>query len=387
MSRAVALCLALLAGAAAAEEALRLRQEYNQVAAALDSLVRQHGGAELARLAEMAPQDLVPPGMEPVLLFWADDEAEIWLNGLRVGQTRLTPTRIVIPSLYLGDHNLLQVHAWDTDRVESGLMAGLYLEDPQGQLHPVLVTQAQGWRASSGPAREVYYLHSQPDIPGARIIWGAQLFGEVWLEGEFSGNHLQRAAATGPLPGPAAPLEEHSMIDHQLLGRMVSLQAQRRELARSLEAFQTREDHLPWAGHRALGLSLTLGRAAPLEEGQTAAMARRLHHWVRALPLRQQPLFLPEARPLKGTPTPALPLDPAEAREDRADRRAEYQPPPERGIGPATARVRSGRPGGGRPPRDEWQWWLLSGGLAVYVGAAGFRWWRLFNEVDRGGCR
>lgn len=377
--------LILLAGPAGAdwEEALPLRQEYNQVVAAIDTLVRLRQGAELERLTEARPpEDLVPAGMEVVLLFWADDEAEVWLNGLRVGQTRLTPTRARIPSLYLSDRNVLQIHAWDTDRVESGAMAGLYLEDAQQQLRPVLITREQGWRTSEGPARELYYVHAQPEIPGARVIWGTRLFGEVWLEGEFAGSALRQAATSSPLAAPAGALHDSEMAAHQTLARLVELQSRRQDLARRLGAYRRADEYPRWPGHRGLGLALSLGRAAPLDERQVAQTATHLHQWVLSLPPAQQALLLPEARLLKGTPTPAQAQ--AGSQEGRADRRAQYQPPPERGRGPELPQVRPGGgfPGGRAGRSEEWSLWLLSAGLAAYVAGAGLRWWRLFNETD-----
>ena len=84
--------------------------------------------------------DLRFPKRFHCLIFWADDEAEVFINGYRVAQTRLTPVQIEIPKLYLREQNVIQAHCWDTDGVESGFMAGLYVRDEQGRLRPVLVT-------------------------------------------------------------------------------------------------------------------------------------------------------------------------------------------------------------------------------------------------------
>ena len=66
---------------------------------------------------------VVPRGDEVVMIFWADDEAKVWLNDYFVGETRLTPVEVVVPSLYLSSTNRIRVRCWDTDWVESGVSA------------------------------------------------------------------------------------------------------------------------------------------------------------------------------------------------------------------------------------------------------------------------
>ena len=76
------------------EPTLALRRQYNEVAATIDTLVRVYEGNQLADLADPDRAILeLPEGARLVLLFWADDEAELFLNGNPVGRTRLTHPR------------------------------------------------------------------------------------------------------------------------------------------------------------------------------------------------------------------------------------------------------------------------------------------------------
>ena len=187
---------------AAADDVVALRQQYNQVSASIDTLVRLYGGDKLRELAKRKGNNrLLPANSKLVLIFWADDEAELFLNGHRIGETRLTPTRVEIPAVYLRTSNVLRAHCWDTDRVESGFMAGLYLQDGRGRLRKVLATGDGRWWVDSQRAEPRFYNHSLPDIPGAEVIWGTKLFGEVELEARFDAAQLARAARRRPLSG------------------------------------------------------------------------------------------------------------------------------------------------------------------------------------------
>ena len=361
---------------------LALRREYNRVTASIDTLVRRYGGAQLERLIELEPDPgLVPEGMELVLIFWADDEARVFLNGYPVSQTRLTPTQVTIPPLYLGATNLLRAHCWDTDRVESGFMAGLYLRDGDGGLRRVLVTGDSGWSSGDAPAQELYYLHPQPDIPGAHVIWGQTLFGEVRLETEFGADLLRRAARRRPASAPDLGAEERAMQTHDVVGRLVRLQDRRQELAETLRRHQrAAPEPVHYRGYVSGKLAFTLGRAAPLtEEAQSVALSSELHAWAEALPTVQQRLVFEEGRPLKGSDeaTPAQEYGGGEA--GREDRRSRYQGPPERGPGgdqqvaPVAGAVMSVR------QQLAWGLWGAAVGLSLYVGLAGTHWWRLFR--------
>ena len=95
---ALAVCGVGWAAAAAADDVVALRQQYNQVSASIDTLVRLYGGDKLRELAKRKGNSrLLPADSKLVLIFWADDEAELFLNGHRIGETRLTPTRVEIP--------------------------------------------------------------------------------------------------------------------------------------------------------------------------------------------------------------------------------------------------------------------------------------------------
>ena len=108
------------------------RQEYNGVVAAIDTLMRVEGAREIG--PNWIAIDLrYLKRYRSFFIFWADDEAEVFINGYRVAQTRLTPVQVEIPKLYLREQNVIQAHCWDTDGVESGFMAGLYVKDERGQ--------------------------------------------------------------------------------------------------------------------------------------------------------------------------------------------------------------------------------------------------------------
>ena len=137
------LLLLFASGYVEAVERVALRREYNDVSAAVDSLVRvmQVADAEvLKKLPETRPDRMLPEGMTAVMIFWADDEARVWLNDFPVGETRLTPVEVTVPDLYFQGQNRLRVRCWDTDRVESGFMGGLYLKDGVGRLYPIVVS-------------------------------------------------------------------------------------------------------------------------------------------------------------------------------------------------------------------------------------------------------
>ena len=222
-----------------ADDVVALRQQYNQVSASIDTLVRLYGGDKLRELAKRKENSrLLPANSKLVLIFWADDEAELFLNGHRIGETRLTPIRVEIPVVYLLRSNILRAHCWDTDRVESGFMAGLYLQDGRGRLRKVLATGDGSWWVDGQRAEPRFYNHSLPDIPGAEVIWGMTLFGEVELEARFDAAQLARAARRRPLTGAdAAEAAQHQPMEtHMVVSRLVHLQKQRDELAQKLQA-------------------------------------------------------------------------------------------------------------------------------------------------------
>ena len=370
-------------GAVEGDEVLWLRQEYNQVTASIDTLARQYGGPSLEQLSLARPlTGLVPAGMDLVLIFWADDEAEVFLNGHQVSQTRLTPIQVEIPPLYLGEQNQLRAHCWDTDRVESGFMAGLYLRDGQGRLRPILVTGEKEWKIDGGAAQEIYYNHPQPNIPGARVIWGETLFGECWLEASFAASTLRRTAQSRPVAGPRLP--ERDMEAHAVVGRLVRLQSRRQELIRELARHRSGSGvEVRYQGYVTGQLAFTLGQAAPWSEEQSLETSSRLHQWARDLPEVHQSLLFREERELKGVGTATVAESYEGSKAGPEDRRDEYRPPPERGPvwGAGRPRASSGSSGMVVVVRRGMQLglWLAAAGLSIYLGLAGRRWWQVFK--------
>ena len=153
--------------------------------------------------------------------------------------SRLTPPRVEIPAFHLEAQNELLAHVWDTDRVESGFMCGLYLEDELGLLTPIITSGEREWETRQGTGvAEIFYAHPQPDIPEARVIWGDRLFGEVWLRARFTGESVRRALSRAPSARSLQPdqkWQRDSMEFDNALRRLVLLQEKRAELDRMLE--------------------------------------------------------------------------------------------------------------------------------------------------------
>lgn len=379
--------LSLLHTEAGAQDVVAVRREYNQVAASIDTLVRLYGGEHLEALTErpQGGEGMVPAGYDLVLIFWADDEAEVFLNDFHVSSTRLTPVLVQIPSVYLRETNHIRAHCWDTDRVESGFMAGLYLRDKHG-LRPVLLTEEGKWWTAGRPAAEIYYSHAQPEIPGARVIWGPRLFGEVELEARFASRAVTRAAAAGPIQAaPAAAATERRMETHEVVSRLVRLQARRQELTAALAAWQHRPPPVRYEGYVHGSLAFSLGRAGPLAEEQSVSTAKKLQRWADDLPVQQRRLVLRETRELKGVEA-AIPAQDSLAAggPGDGDRRTDYQAPPERGPvqeGVAVWQRVAARAGEAAPGVDyRWSLVAIAVGLGLYLAVIGRGWWHEFNH-------
>lgn len=369
---------------------LSLRRQYNAVAAAVDTIVRQLGRDSVDKLTDDSqPRNLLPDDAKLVLLFWADDEAELFLNGTSVSGTRLIPTRVEIPEFYLRENNLLQAHCWDTDRVESGFMAGMYVEWSDGGLSPVVTTGEGNWKRGKGgrgkrTAEEIFYTHAHPDIPEARVIWGEKLFGEIWLSVQFSGAEVRAAGDRGPagLRLPHNWGKDQPMKFHRAISRLVQLQEERRRLGQVLEERHSEMDpYLRFRGPPLSPIAYSLGRSEPLsEERESVASSARLVEWVKQLPSEDRELVMRPGRQLKGT-SAATPREFAARSEGGGgDRRLDYQPPRDLGGQP-------GRPVteifpavrlGNRRETDVLPW-VAFGLLAAYTGAASHRWWKLFR--------
>ena len=384
----LAVCGVGWAAAAAADDVVALRQQYNQVSASIDTLVRLYGGDKLRELAKRKGNNrLLPANSKLVLIFWADDEAELFLNGHRIGETRLTPTRVEIPAVYLRTSNVLRAHCWDTDRVESGFMAGLYLQDGRGRLRKVLATGDGRWWVDSQRAEPRFYNHSLPDIPGAEVIWGTKLFGEVELEASFDAAQLARAARRRPFASSAHAASRQPMETHLVVSHLVHLQKQRDELARKLQARRSSTQDVLYQGFIRGRLAFSLGKASKLAEAESIDAAKKLLAWTEELPAKERELVFPKRQALKGTshvvPQRAL----TGAASGESDRRRDYAPPATRGPAKGEGRSTGSRGGvqesaarGIRIGRSApWQLWGIATGLLVYLGVASRQWWKLLR--------
>ena len=373
--------------AATADDVVALRQQYNQVSASIDTLVRLYGGDKLRELAKRKGDSrLLPANSKLVVIFWADDEAELFLNGHRIGETRLTPTRVEIPVVYLLRSNVLRAHCWDTDRVESGFMAGLYLQDGRGRLRKVLATGDGNWWVDGQRAEPRFYNHSLPDIPGAEVIWGAKLFGEVELGVSFDAAQLARAARRRPLTGAADAAQHQPMETHMVVSRLVHLQKQRDELARKLQARRSATQDVLYQGFVRGRLAFSLGKASRLAEVESIDAAKKLLAWTKTLPAAQRELAFPKKQTLKGTshvvPQRAL----TGTARGEADRRRDYAPPAARGAakgeGHSTGSggIQESSAQGIRIGRSApWELWGIATGLLFYLGVASRQWWKLLS--------
>lgn len=382
----LAVCGVGWAAAAAADDVVALRQQYNQVSASIDTLVRLYGGDKLRELAKRKDNSrLLPTNSKLVLIFWADDEAELFLNGHRIGETRLTPTRIEIPVVYLRKSNVLRAHCWDTDRVESGFMAGLYLQDGRGRLRKVLATGDGRWWVDSQRAEPRFYNHSLPDIPGAEVIWGTKLFGEVELEARFDAAQLARAARRRPLASSAHAASRQPMETHLVVSRLVHLQKQRDELARKLHARRSSAQDVLYEGFVRGRLAFSLGKASRLAEVESIDAAKKLLAWTEALPAAQRELVFPKKQALKGVGHVVPQRTVVGAVSGETDRRRDYAPPAARGStqgeGRATGSgVQEPSARGVRSVRSTpWALWGIATGLLLYLGAVSRQWWKLLS--------
>lgn len=321
-------------------QALADRQDYNAASARIDSLTRamrrlDPRAVEAQRLPQTDRAEVIPEGMQAVLLFWADDEARVWLNGYLVGQTRLTPVEVEVPSVYFGRENELRVRAWDTDYVESGFLLGLYLQDANGARRAVLVTD-ESWSMGRGPASQITYVHPLPDIPGASVIWGDTVLGYVELHRRFHAGDLRDATGRSPVRTPHDPRPADAMDYHRFLQELAQLEAARSEIRQRLGAGQVNVIQPPTrSGGHAPGL--TLGKAGPLQEAVTAPVAAAVLAWARQLGAADRRLVLPQARSLKGegAATQAAGVAGGSAAEDR---RRNYVPPVDRQASPGGRR-------------------------------------------------
>ena len=305
-----------------------LRRAYNDASAAIDSLVslmRVSDADVLDKLPEARPDRVLPEGMTAVMIFWADDEARVWLNDFPVGETRLTPLAVSIPDLYFHEQNRLRVRCWDTDWVESCFLGGLYLKDAAGALYPIAVSNA-AWEADGGQASEIVYAHPLPDIPAAEPIWGDHPFGIVNLSTAFDIGAIDRALARSVGTTTA---RQREMDYHNYAQQIATLQARRATIAATL-ARQRDLDVPLYNRDRGRSAALTLGKTAPLTEDISAPEAQKLRTWSENLPAEQRHLIYPTPRALKGERAANL-SDGKPVLDTPGTRQQAYRPPEDRG--------------------------------------------------------
>ena len=331
--------------------------------------------------------------MTAVMIFWADDEARVWLNDFPVGETRLTPVEVTVPDLYFQGQNRLRVRCWDTDRVESGFLGGLYLKDSAGRLYPIVVSNG-AWETTGGWVTEIIYAHPMPDIPGAQPIWGRRMFGFVDMAITFDRGAIDRAVETASARSIAA--RQQAMDYHTFAQQLAILQARREKLRADLA--RQGDPSVPlYNRERARSASLTLGKAAPLTEKVSAPVAENMRSWSEKLPAVQQQLIYPDRRALKGeSAVTAVEDDVVSTASDRGSREQAYRPPEERGGMKSETKTKDEgvdaqvqpqgmrRGGGGGQSSQATRLGLLLPTLIVgiYVLYVAIRWQSLMGESD-----
>jgi uncharacterized membrane protein YgcG len=336
-------------GSSSADRSLiSIRQEYNAVSARIDSLVRvmraaDPGAIDDRRLPESADVLRLPKGTSVVCIFWADDEARVWLNDFLVGETRLTPVEIEIPHVYLKSRNRIRARCWDTDHVESGFLFGLYLKDANGAMHPILVSD-DTWQTTDGPAHEITYAHPVPDISTAKVIWHTRLFGQAEFVKRFSRREIERALSKAPRTR-ASSTRQKRMDYHSFLQSLISLQETRAGLGRQLRESADPVLQSAYKGHRNREISFTLGKAGPLKEETSLTFAKEVKLWAEKLAETEKRLVYPRKRALKGEGAAIAAAGTATSGAESGDRLDAYRPPEERSPGEQSVSGKRGREG------------------------------------------
>ena len=324
-------CQNLTVGAAAMAETIGLRREYNQVSARIDSLVRAMKERDEASVeAETLPDGrealTLPDDTQAVAIFWADDEARVWINDHFVGETRLTPVEVVIPSMYLRTDNVIRARGWDTDYVESGFLFGLYLRR-NGQLHPVVVSD-ESWTGKNSAVETITYAHTMPDIPQAEVIWSQSTFGVIEMSVRFDAGRIREAGRdAGHEQFSGGQKSEMSL--HAFLAELAVLETERERLRSELRRRASVLSAPSFSGGRRGG-SLTLGKAGPLKEYATKPVSERVKSWSEQLPPEQQALIYPDRRRLRGEGEATAQGGPAALSGGAEDREQAYVPPSDR---------------------------------------------------------
>ncbi len=312
-------------------ETIALRKEYNRVSARIDSIVRamesiDAGTLDSEKLPEAKEALGLPDGSQVVAIFWADDEAKIWINGHFVGETRLTPVEVVIPELYLKSENVVRAKGWDTDYVESGLLFGLYLRQNR-VLHPIVVSD-DSWQDINGSVETITYAHAMPNIPQAEVIWGEQTFGIVEMFVNFNAGAVRRAGDRGG-ERQFASGERREMSLHTFVAELSMLETERDRLQIELQRRAPRLSVPAYRGGPGQG-SLTLGKAGPLKEGVTRPISERVKAWSDRLPPEQKALIYRERRRLRGEGEATAEGERVVGAGGVEDRKTDYSPPSDR---------------------------------------------------------
>jgi len=293
--------LGAAADAASLEETVPLRKQYNLVSAKIDSLVRAMESRDVealdtAKLPDGSESLTLPDDAQVVAIFWADDEAKVWINGHFVGETRLTPVEVVVPGLYLKSENVIRARGWDTDYVESGFLFGLYLRQ-NGVLHPIVVSD-ESWEGVNGPVETITYAHAMPDIPQAEVIWSQRTFGMVEMTVRFDAGKVRRAGLEGS-DSRFAGGTPRKMSLHAFVAELSVLEAERERLRSELRRRATTLSMPRYEGPPGQG-SLTLGKVGPLKEHVTKPVSEQVKRWSDQLPPEQQAMVYPDRRRLRG---------------------------------------------------------------------------------------
>ena len=329
------------------DQTLRVRKQYNLVSARIDSLVRamettEADALDTSKLPEPDDALALPSDVQVMAIFWADDEAKVWINDHFVGETRLTPVEVVVPNLYLKSDNIVRVRGWDTDYVESGFLFGLYVKKAD-MLHPILVSD-ESWEGTAGPVESITYAHSMPDIPKAEVIWSQQTFGMVEMSKRF-GSGAIRDAGTAAGERRFSGAESREMSLHAFVAELAVLETERERLREDLRSRATSLTVPQYSG-QSEG-SLTLGKAGPLQEFSTKPVSEQVKQWAETLQPEQQTLVYPDRRRLRGEGAATEGGVLAAASGD-GERNQSYQPPSDRrNREPGSQEGQHGAAGGG----------------------------------------
>ncbi|MBS14502.1 MAG: hypothetical protein CME19_23305 [Gemmatimonadetes bacterium] len=286
---------------------------------------RDAGTLDVEKLPDGDDSVQLPSNVDLVAIFWADDEAKVWINDHFVGETRLTPVEVEIPSLYLRSSNVVRARGWDTDLVESGFLFGLYLRRA-GVLHPVVVSD-DGWTGVSGPVETITYAHSLPDILQAEVIWGETTFGVVEMTRRFGMAQVRDAG--GGAGDDFTGGDRRDMSSHAFVAELSVLETERARLRSELKAVASTLSVAAFTGS-VDGGALTLGKAGPLKEAVTKPVSEKVKAWSERLPPEHQTLIYPERRRLRGEDAATVAGERVVPAGGVDGRTTVYQPPTDR---------------------------------------------------------